>query len=179
MPHKDLYDQPFDDGTIAKLEIFEDYAQAWIPTFVMQGVPKICIFDFFSGTGYDKNGIAGSSIRILEKIREQIGYIFQKKVKIKVYLNEFEPNKKEQKKFELLKEACSQYLEINKDVKRAIEIEYLNENFEELFPKLITVIKQYPALIYLDQNGIKYLSDKYLLELEKTRQTDFLYFVSA
>lgn len=179
MPHKDLHDEPFDDGTIAKLEIFEDYAQAWIPTFVMQGVPKICIFDFFSGTGYDKNGVAGSSIRILEKIREQIGYIFQKKVKIKVYLNEFEPNKKEQKKFELLKQACSQYLEINKDVKRAIEIEYLNENFEELFPKLITEIRQYPALVYLDQNGIKYLSDKYLLELEKTRQTDFLYFVSA
>ena len=39
---------------IAKLEIFEDYAQAWIPTFVMQAKPVICIFDFFAGTGYDK-----------------------------------------------------------------------------------------------------------------------------
>jgi len=48
-----------------------------------------------------------------------------------------------------------------------------------LFPKLLPVINQYPSLIYLDQNGIKFLSAKYFLELEKTRQADFLYFVSA
>ena len=137
MAYKDLQEEPFDESTIAKLEIFEDYAQAWIPTFVMQGVPTICIFDFFAGTGYDKNGIAGSPIRILEKIREQIGHIFQKKVKVRFYLNEFEPLKKEQKKFELLQSACFEYLEVHKDVKRAIEIKYFNENFEDLFPKLI------------------------------------------
>lgn len=179
MPYKDLHDNPFDESTIAKLEIFEDYAQAWIPTFVMQGISTMCIFDFFAGTGYDKNGVSGSSIRILEKIKEQIGNIFQKKVKIIVYLNEFEPTKKEQKKFKLLQTACSEYLETHKDVKRAIEIKYFNENFEELFPKLISEIKQFPSLVYLDQNGIRFLSDKYLLELEKTRQTDFLYFVSS
>lgn len=179
MAYKDLHDDPFDDGTVAKLEIFEDYAQAWIPTFVMQAVPAIYIYDLFAGTGYDKNGVAGSPIRILEKIKEQIGYIFQKKVKVKVYLNEFEPNKKEQKKFELLKKACAQYLERNKDVNRAIDIKYFNEDFEDLFPKLISEIKQFPSLVYLDQNGIKFLADKYLLELEKTRQTDFLYFVSS
>ncbi len=65
MSIKNLHDKPFDESTIAKLEIFEDYAQAWIPTFVMQGIPTICIFDFFAGTGYDKNEIAGSPIRIL------------------------------------------------------------------------------------------------------------------
>ena len=179
MAYKDLHEEPFDESTIAKLEIFEDYAQAWIPTFVMQGIPVICIFDFFAGTGYDKKGVAGSPIRILEKIKEQIGFIYQKKVKVKIYLNEFEPNKKEQKKFELLKKACLEYLELNKSVKQAIDIEYYNENFEDLFPKLISVVRQYPSLVYLDQNGIKFLSDKYLLELEKTRQTDFLYFVSS
>ncbi|HSZ84567.1 MAG TPA: three-Cys-motif partner protein TcmP [Puia sp.] len=180
MAYKDLHEEPFDEGTIVKLEIFEDYAQAWIPTFVMQGVPTICIFDFFAGTGFDKEGVAGSSpIRILEKIREQIGNIFQKKVKIKVFLNEFEPNKKEQKKFELLKNACSEYLETHKDMDRAIELKIFNENFEELFPKLISEIKQFPSLVYLDQNGIKFLSDKYLLELEKLTQTDSIYFVSS
>lgn len=52
---KDLHEKPFDDATIAKLEIFEDYAQAWLPTPVLSGKPVICIFDFFAGTGYDKN----------------------------------------------------------------------------------------------------------------------------
>jgi three-Cys-motif partner protein len=180
MAHKDLHEEPFDDSTIAKLEIFQDYAKAWIPTFVMQPrVSTICIFDFFAGTGYDKNGILGSPIRILEEIKKQIGNIFTQKVKIKVYLNEFEPAKKDQKKFELLEKACSEYLENNKDVKRTIEINYFNENFENLFPQLMPSIKQFPSLIYLDQNGIKFLSDKYLLELEKFKQTDFLYFVSS
>lgn len=179
MGYKDLHDEPFDVTTISKLEIFEDYAQAWIPTFVMQSIPTICVFDFFAGTGYDKNGVAGSPIRILQKIKEQIGHVFQKRVKIIVHFNEFEPNKIEQKKFETLKVACNEFLEANKDVKRAIDIHFHNENFETLFPKLVSNIKQYPSLVYLDQNGIKFLADKYLLELEKISQTDFLYFVSA
>jgi len=179
MSRKDLHENPFDDSTIAKLEIFEDYAQAWIPTFVMSGAKTICIFDFFAGTGYDKNAVEGSPIRILNKIKQQIGNIFQKKVKVKVYLNEWEPDKKNQSKFELLKKACLDYLESNLDVKRAIELNFYNEDFGELFTKLLPIIKQFPSLVYLDQNGIKFLSEKYFLELEKTRQTDFLYFVSA
>lgn len=179
MPYKDLHEDPFDASTIAKLEIFEDYAQAWLPTFIMNGVEKLCIFDFFAGTGYDKNGIEGSPIRILNKIKEQIGNIFQKRVKVKVYFNEWEPNKKEQVKFKLLTIACNEFLDLNPEVKRAVELELLNEDFESLFPKLLPIIRQLPSLVYLDQNGIKFLSDKYFLELEKTNQTDFLYFVSA
>ena len=99
--------------------------------------------------------------------------------KIKLYLNEFEPNKKSQKKFELLRNACKEYLEKNKNVDEIVEIKYHNEDFEQLFPKLINDIKKSPSLIYLDQNGIKFLSDKYLLELEKINQTDFIYFVSS
>lgn len=174
MPIKNLHDEPFDESTIAKLEIFEDYAQAWIPTFVMQGISTICIFDFFAGTGYDINGVAGSPIRILQKVKEQVIPIFQRKVKVIVYLNEFDS-----KKFESLKKACADYLKENDHVGRAVEIKYYNENFEDLFPKLLAEIKQFPSLVYLDQNGIKFLSEKYFLELEKTKQTDFLYFVST
>lgn len=174
MAYKDLHEEPFDEGTVAKLEIFEDYAQAWLPTFIMQGTPTIAIFDFFAGTGYDKNDVAGSPIRILEKIREQVIPIFQKKVKVIVHLNEFEP-----KKFELLKKACDDYLKENDHVKRAIEIKFYNQDFEDLFPQLLPEIKALPSLVYLDQNGIKFLSAKYFLELEKTKKTDFLYFVSS
>ncbi len=180
MAVKDLHEKPFDEGTKAKLEIFEDYAEAWIPTFVMQThIKTICIFDFFAGTGYDVAGVAGSPIRILQKIKEHIGNILNKQVKIKVYLNEFEPNKTIQNKFELLKIACNKYLEDNKDVNRAIEIKYFNENFEILFPKLTQEIEKFPSLVYLDQNGVKFISDIYMLALEKMKQTDFLYFVSS
>lgn len=175
----DLHSKPFDETTIAKLEIFEAYAQAWIPTFVMQSRPVVHIFDFFAGTGYDKNGIKGSPIRILDKIYGQIANIFRKRVKIVVHFNEFEPKKKKQKKFELLKESCSKYLDEKDALKRVIEVKFYNQECESLFPKLLPLIRQYPSLVYLDQNGIKFLSDQYFLELEKCSETDFLYFVSS
>ncbi len=180
MGYKDLHDEPFDESTIAKLEIFEDYAQAWIPTFVMQPyITEIHIFDFFAGTGYDVNHIAGSPIRILKKIKEQKGYLFQKEVNVILHLNEFEPKKKDQRKFVLLKQSCSDFMEAAKSLSNRVEIKYYNEDFEILFPKLLPIIQQFPSLVYLDQNGIKFLSEKYFLELEKTKQTDFLYFLSA
>jgi three-Cys-motif partner protein len=179
MAIKDLHKSPFDETTIIKLQIFEDYAQAWIPTFVMSGEPTICIFDFFAGTGYDKNGVAGSPIRILNKIKEQINNIFKEKIKVKIYFNEWQPNKKDQPKFKQLEVACNDYFEKNSEVKRAIELNLYNENFETLFFKLLPEIKRYTSLVYIDQNGIKFLSEKYLLELEKSQKTDFLYFVSA
>jgi len=179
MAARNLHDKPFTDETITKLEIFEDYAQAWLPTFIMQKAPLISIFDFFAGTGYDKSGIAGSPIRLLDKINETKGLVFSNNVKIKIYLNEFEPNKKDQKKFELLRLSCNEYLDKYPSLKHIVEIAYHNEDFETLFPKLLPIIKKHPALVYLDQNGIKFTSEKYFLELEKTFQTDFLYFISS
>jgi three-Cys-motif partner protein len=175
MPYKDLHEKPFDEGTITKLEIFEDYAKEWIPTFVMSKYKEIWIFDFFAGTGYDKNGIPGSPIRILQQIKNQVGNIFQQKIKINICLNEYD-----EKKFTLLKESCKSYLADNQDIDRAnVSVHYRNADFAELFPKTLSVIKKYPSLVYLDQNGIKFLSDKYFLDLEKTTTTDFLYFLSS
>lgn len=179
MASKNLHDKPFSEETIMKLEIFEDYAQAWLPTFIMQKTPVIQIFDFFAGTGYDKLGIAGSPIRLLNRILEQRGHIFNKNVKINIFLNEFEPNKKEQVKFALLKKSCDEFMDCNPSLKHIVHIEYSNEDFETLFPKLLLNIKSAPSLVYLDQNGIKFTSEKYFLELEKTFQTDFLYFISS
>ena len=159
MVYKDLHAEPFDESTIFKLGIFEDYAKAWIPTFVMQHhISEIHIFDFFAGTGYDKNGIPGSPIRILETLKGQQGNLFQKRVDVTIHLNEFEPQKKEQKKFESLKRSCSDFLYENKNLKNRITIKYYNENFETLFPKLFPLIDRKQSLVYLDQNGIKLLS---------------------
>ncbi len=178
MARKDLHDKPFDEGTIAKLELFEDYAQAWIPTFVMQNCLRFCIIDFFAGTGYDINHVPGSPIRLLQKIKDHVEHITERKIKINLYLNEYDKNK-----FELLKSACIEYLtinsDINSDINNAISLTFFNEDFDKLFPQLLPIINQMPSLVYLDQNGIRFLSEKYFLELEKTRQTDILYFVSS
>jgi three-Cys-motif partner protein len=179
MGAKNLHNEPFDKGTITKLEIFEDYAQAWIPTFVMSGVPEIHIFDFFSGPGYDSERVPGSPIRILQKIDEQLGNILQKKTKIFLHFNEFEPTKKAQDKFELLKQNCNEFIQQHTKFKYFLTPKYYNESADELFYKLLPDIRKYPSLVYLDQNGVKFISQQYLTELEKLKTTDFLYFVSS
>ena len=180
MPYKDLHSDPFDETTITKLEIFEDYAEAWIPTFVMQPhVPEIHVFDFFSGPGCDNNGVSGSPIRLLTKINSYIGLFLSTKTKIILYLNEFEPNKANQEKFKLLQQNCNEFLGANPKLKYFTTIKYYNENAETLFFKLLSKIKEYPSLVYLDQNGVKFISKQFIEELEKLNTVDFIYFVSS
>src|SRR5689334_14031978 len=131
MPHRDLHSKPFDETTITKLEIFEDYAEAWIPTFLMQNkIKEIHLFDFFAGPGFDTNGIPGSPIRLLVKINSQLGNFFKTGTKITLHFNEFEPSKKEQLKFELLQQNCDEYLEANPKLKHFTTIEYYNEDVQ-------------------------------------------------
>ena len=115
MPGKNLHDKPFDENTLAKLGIFEEYTEEWLPVFVTQKISPIHIFDFFAGTGYDKNGTPGSAIRILEKIRRQIPLIRRNGVKIALHLNEYEPERKKQTKYDLLRDAVDSYLAVERD----------------------------------------------------------------
>lgn len=174
MARRNINDEPFDESTLAKLDIFEDYAEAWIPTFVMSGYERICIFDFFAGSGYDSTGVAGSPIRILKQVRKFIEHVLKKGAKITIYLNEFE-----ERKCQELQRACAAYFEEYPEMKRAIKVEYSNEDFQHAFERLLPFIEKYPSLVYLDQYGVKFLANKYVLALEQTDTTDFLYFVSS
>lgn len=180
MPYRDLHSKPFDETTITKLEIFQDYAKAWIPTFVMQpGVNEIHVFDFFAGPGFDKNGISGSPLRLLEEINAQLGNFFKTNTKITLHLNEYEPSKKKQEKFDLLKQNCEEYLSFNPKLKHFTTINFYNEDAQTLFFKLSPLIKKYPSLVYLDQNGVKFIAKEFIYELEKLSTVDFIYFVSS
>jgi len=171
---KDLHNKPFDEGTITKLEIFERYAEAWLPVFITGGYKNICIFDFFAGTGYDLNNIPGSSIRLLKQVEKFTSNIKEKKSKIHLYLNEYD-----EEKFKKLKQSCETYIADKEDLKENVEISYYNKDFAELFEQVLPNIKQYPSLVYLDQNGIKFSSDNYFLELANSKQVDFLYYISS
>lgn len=175
----DLHSKPFNEQTLTKLELFEDYAKEWIPTFVMSNYSEIYVFDFFAGPGYDKNQVAGSPIRILRQVEAQIGHIFAKRVKVHLFFNEYGKSK-----YKLLKQSCDKYIENSLEMSRAkksdlLNVVYYNEDFAILFPKLLSTIKKFPSLIYIDQNGLRFLADQYLLELEKTETTDFLYYASS
>lgn len=110
----DLHTKPFDEQTLTKLELFEDYAKEWIPTFVMSSHHIICVFDFFAGPGYDKNHVAGSPIRILRQVEAQIGHVFAKRVKVMLFFNEYEKSK-----FKLLELSCGKFIENSPEMSRA------------------------------------------------------------
>lgn len=171
MPGKNIHKEPFDEGTITKLEIFQKYAREWLPTFVMSQSKTAYIFDFFAGTGYDVKGVPGSPIRILKEIKGQIGHIKENGTLIHIFLNEYD-----RKKHGLLEDAVKKYIVDNPELNSPsnIRIHICNEAFETLYEQLEPVIGLEPSLVYLDQNGIKFIADKYFMSITRKPQTDFL-----
>lgn len=174
MSGKDLHDKPFDQGTLTKLVIFEKYTQAWIPVFTLSKGEKIFIVDFFAGTGYDMNGVPGSPIRILSKILDFADLLLKNRTKVHLHLNEYKKGK-----CSSLEKACSQFINKHPILFKVLEIEYTSLEFEESFKREYPLIKNLPSLVFLDQNGVKFLTSHYLNALESTKTTDFLYFVSS
>jgi len=85
---RNLFRKPFDEGTLDKLEIFEDYFKEWLPVFLTRREiiwKEIQIFDLFAGEGLDSNGVLGSPMRILKILNENKELITKSGVKIKVW----------------------------------------------------------------------------------------------
>ena len=175
MAGKNIHKEPFDEATLAKLEIFEQYTQEWLPVFVSTGIfPTICIFDLFAGTGHDTDGVPGSPIRILNVIKRFASLISTKRVTVKLFLNEFEPPK-----YALLKASVEKYLLDNPNVAQVTDCKISQNDFNEIYIQVLPYIQTYPSLVFLDQNGVKFTTPSTLLALEKTKQTDFLFFISS
>lgn len=153
MPIKDLHAEKFDDGTIAKLDIFESYLEAWLPVFIhTPHFSKVNICDFFAGAGTDTVGNHGSPLLILKILDKYQELIIDKQLKINIILNEFDKNK-----FNDLKEAIELKRSKNYLVKQLVEISYFQRDFQDIFKELAPSIKESANLIFLDQNGIKHV----------------------
>jgi len=73
MATDDFHKEPFDEGTLTKLDIFQLYTREWLPVFLSREVDyirSVHFFDFFSGPGTDANGAHGSPLRTLSVLRE-------------------------------------------------------------------------------------------------------------
>lgn len=175
MARKDLHEKPFDEATLTKLDIFERYLEAWLPTFLygpFQG--EIQIWDFFAGQGYDVVGQKGSAIRIMDVLKTFETDILKARKNVKVILNEFEKDK-----YLLLKESVETIYGSMINIKHLIKIEFHNADFVQLYNEKFQELKKGNNLIFLDQNGVKQITEKVFLELFSFPQTDFLFFISS
>ena len=172
MAKKDLFNKPFDDGTLDKLEIFEDYFKEWLPVFLARPQPiwnEIQIFDLFGGEGKDNSGILGSPLRILKILNDNEELIIKSRVKIRVIINEFD-----KEKYELL------VPNLESIVNRSLyELVYYNQDFTMVFDSYYNSMKQTANFLFLDQNGIKQITENIFSKLIGLQITDFLFFISS
>lgn len=78
---RDIHKAPFDEGTKAKLSIFQDYLKEWLPVFLAKKEiywNTINVFDFFAGPGSDSKGNKGTPLIILEELTPYIDNIIEK-----------------------------------------------------------------------------------------------------
>lgn len=179
---KNHHKQAFDEGTLTKLDIFQAYAEAWLGILSVTtrlAVTDLWIWDFFAGPGLSVTGQPGSPLRILKVIEGHAVRIMQNQIKIHVRFND-----KYKCKYEALKRNVNSYIETSSELsklkaKDLLEVKCYNSDFGPLFKKIIPALGSAPALMFLDQNGVKYIGDEYLLPLLRSKLTDFLFFVST
>lgn len=179
---KNHHKEAYDEGTLTKLDIFQAYAEAWLGIWSVttkMKVTELWIWDFFAGPGKSVIGQYGSPLRILKVIEGHESRITQNGIKIHVRFND-----KSKSKYRSLICNVESYVQSSLALsalksKGLFDVEYYNSDFGVLFKEVIPTFGKAPALMFLDQNGVKYIGNEYLLPLLKSRLTDFLYFVSA
>jgi len=174
---KDFHDKSYDAGTLAKLSVFELYAQEWIPVFLSPPEPKfdeVHLFDFFCGPGKDLAGVHGSPLRILDQLRRyhQKGMAGWKKVRIVVHLFDAEKEKIE-RLGTVLRELEWAIPGVEMDLKCLAFCDALAAHHDLLLNARIA------KLLIIDQCGVDEVSDDVFKKLITFPTTDFIFFLSS
>ncbi len=150
MSGNDFHNRPFDEGTRVKLRLFGEYLRAWLPVFVEGGAERINIVDLFAGPGVDTEGHHGSPLIALKEIRKYTESIRARQSRVSLLLNE-----KVKKKAVALRTALS-----NQEVPDQLCRWVVDDlPFEEAFDKYCAKLDGSANLLFLDQSGMKFISD--------------------
>lgn len=170
---KDINEDPYDEATLIKLDIFEQYLTAWLPVFIKTPfIHNVMICDFFAGSGRDSENVPGSPLRILSTIEKYKTEIINENFHISVLLNEGLEDKSNR-----LQEACSK--SFDEELKENVKVIFHNQKFQTLFNQQYERLKQQPNLIFIDQYGVKEVTDEIFQKLIDLQKTDFLFFISS
>lgn len=191
---KDIHKHAFDEGTQTKLEIFKSYVKEWLPVFLKIKEPywnQIFLYDFFAGEGSDSEGNNGSPLILLDQIKHFCKDIKSKNLSVKIVFNE-----KDKKKYNRLIKASDEKLieckklaksitecpNFNTDAGCVFKLELYNKDFQDFFSEAYNTMllkPKLPRLMFLDQYGIKQITQEVFQKLISLERTDFMFFVSS
>lgn len=164
---KDMHKSKWDNATITKLNVFEQYVNDWLNVTLnynqdYEAYDTLEIYDLFCGSGFDGTKTErGSPIRILDAVLKR-----NKKGKtIKIYFNDRDKNKIDE-----LKQIIT---EKYKDLKSEnIELNFSSQDVSNY--KIDS--KKYYKLIFLDEYGIQHINK---IKDFLCNGTDILIFISS
>lgn len=177
MARDSLHDEPFDEVTLAKLELFQLYVREWLPVWTAPPTPwktEINIFDFFAGPGTDSNGVSGSPLRILQEIGspDRIAEIRAKRLKVSATFSDINADKIAALRANIVKSGLA-----SDAIRSIVAVGGFDEQFREALQRMQSA--NAANLLIIDQYGVKHVSDDVFQTLIELDQTDFLFFVSS
>ncbi len=171
---KDFDKQPYDEASLTKLDIFEQYLAGWLPIYIKDtNTKRVMIWDFFAGSGQNARGAAGSPLRILRTLEKYRELIFANNIAIDIVLNETS-----QKKHQELEQSVNELFDAT-SWNNKVCVSMRNEEFHALFRREYAQIKQQPNLLFINPWGAKELAGDIFQMLIGLDKTDFLFFISA
>jgi three-Cys-motif partner protein len=172
---QDFHEKPFDQGTLAKLELFQLYAREWLPVFLSRAESKwseVHIFDFFAGPGRDIQGTDGSPVRIVREALECRHRLSEGKIKLHFHFSDAHEEKAR------ALQACLRPL-VDELPHATLNVQPIP--FEESFRRALPILQRSDTakLVLIDPCGVNYVDDQVFRELISAPTTDFLLFVAS
>ncbi len=172
---KNIHSQPFEESTLAKLAIFRDYLKEWLPVFLAARTvywQKVNVFDFFAGPGKDSAGRNGSPLIIVEELLPHLESAKQKSITVSLHFNENDKAKYEELTARIFNNEFA-----DGNYNKLIE----NLDFKVAFDKWYTKMNDGNSanLLFLDQYGVKHITEEVFKKIIDLKHTDFLFFISS
>lgn len=162
----------------AKVELYTKYLSTYLN--ILSRVPhirQIHIYDLMCGEGVYLDNSEGSPIEALKRIKDH--YFENKETcpKIKIWFNDKDKSEieKDKLKIDRVKEKI-----LTMFVPSNVDIEFSSEDFETIFPKVLSRIKNLyneKALLFIDPYGYKKIAPEDLKSLLSHKHTEIILFL--
>lgn len=173
---KNFHNTAYDEGTKCKLDLYTNYLRAWLPTFINNPyVEHIQIFDFFAGPGTDGCGNPGSPLLAAQEIRNAIdanASRMRSTLDINFHVNELKKEK---------------FIQLQATVRKIrahvpeISVHDSNRDFASLFQQNLLKMRapKTANFIFIDQFGLKEVTEDIFKTLIDLPKTDFMFYLAA